>query len=211
MSVVFIRDNKNVYIIDELTDSFNQIIQSTHDNAETLFVLVAIMFGTFFLSKLTRDTLLTLGIYPRSKQGLIGIFFAPFLHANFNHLFFNCIPLLVLSDFILIEGLDVFLNVSFYIIVFAGLLTWSFGRKAVHIGASSVITGFWGYLVINVYLHESILGVVLAIICVYYFAGIFLGIFPQQKGVSWEGHLFGLISGVGVNFLLKYFPYFYIQ
>jgi membrane associated rhomboid family serine protease len=198
-------------IINELTASFNQIIHATQQNASVLMWIIAIMFGFFFLNALTQGGLFSLGIVPRSKRGLLGIIFAPFLHANFNHLFFNCIPLVVLSDFVLIEGLDVFLNVSFYIILLSGFLTWLFARHANHIGASGVITGYWGYLVINVYLHESILGLVLGIICVYYFAGIFLGIFPQQRGVSWEGHLFGLISGVAVNFLFKYYPYFFIQ
>ena len=37
-------------------------------------------------------------------------------------------------------------------------------------------------------------------ICFYYFAGIFFGVFPSKKGVSWEGHLFGAIAGIIVAY-----------
>ena len=197
-------------LIEDLTDSFNQIIESTQNNIDILGLILAVLFGVFILNIILGHALFILGITPRKSYGLLGIIFAPFLHANFNHLFFNLIPLLVLADFILIEGVDVFINVSVYIAFLSGLLTWCFGRSAIHIGASSVITGYWSYLVVNTYLQESVLGVILGVICVYYFAGIFFGIFPQQKGVSWEGHLFGLIAGIIVNLALQYFPILFI-
>jgi hypothetical protein len=37
------------------------------------------------------------GVRPRNEQGLIGIFVAPLLHADFKHLLANSLPLLVLD------------------------------------------------------------------------------------------------------------------
>jgi len=34
-------------------------------------------------------------------------------------------------------------------------------------------------------------------------SGYFMGILPNQKGISWESHLFGALVGVFVSFVLK--------
>ncbi len=182
------------------------IVSKTQHNIPLIFILLAVMWGMFVLTRLSGNRLLILGIMPRHPFGLLGIIFSPFLHGNFNHIFFNSIPFFILSDFILISGLDIFVNISFYVVLISGILTWCFGRKAIHIGASSLITGYWSFLVINIYSHGGIMAIILGLISIYYFAGIFFGIFPTQKGVSWEGHLFGLIAGIIVNYSLFYLP-----
>ncbi len=167
---------------------------------DLLLMLLGIIWGVYILTLLTGKRLLLLGIYPRKIWGLPGVIFSPFLHIDFNHLFFNSIPFFCLSAFVLVDGLDVYINVTIYISLMSGLLIWLFGRSALHIGASSLITGYWSFLMLNAYIQGGALTIFLAIICAYYFAGIFLGIFPSEKGVSWEGHLFGLIAGVLVNY-----------
>lgn len=188
-------------MLDQINASLTLLIQQSQLNAYYLGVLLLIMFGFFVASRIF-PPILALGIWPRRTRGLLGIIFAPFLHLNFNHLFFNCIPLVVLSDFILINGLPHYLWVSFYITIISGFLVWCFAKPGIHLGASGVITGYWGFLVANVYQQESIMSVILGVICFYYFAGIFLGIFPREKGVSWEGHLFGLIAGITTSFII---------
>jgi len=142
-----------------------------------------------------------LGIVPRTGHGLIGIFVSPFLHGNFTHLFFNTIPLLVLACFILVGGQELFFYISAIIILLSGTLVWLFGRHAIHIGASSLITGYWGYLLVNAYHNPSLMTIVLAAVTLYYFGAMFFGLFPSEKGVSWEGHLFGCLSGIAANYL----------
>lgn len=193
-------------MLSNLTNTFDTIVSSTNANWPILAAILIAELGMFILTVLSNYQLLRLGLVPRQASGLMGIITTPFLHASFNHLFFNLIPLLILSNFILISGANYFYTVSFYIIIISGILTWIFARPALHVGASGVITGFWAFLVMDLYTQGGLMAIILGIISIYYFAGIFFGIFPQKKGVSWEGHLFGLIAGVLVNYFYLYLP-----
>ena len=190
-------------MLDELAASVTLISQQSQENLPILGIIALVPTVVFILNKLCQNRLLILGIFPRHLFGLVGIVFSPFLHGDFNHLFFNLIPLVVLSNFILMEGIDVFIQVTIMIAVLSGFLVWCFGKKGIHIGASAVITGYWGYLVSNIFQQGTFTAIILGAISLYYFFGIFLGIFPAKKGVSWEGHLFGLVAGVCVNYLLS--------
>lgn len=187
-------------MLDELNHSLTLIATQTNRNLPILATILGILWFVYILNILLNHRLFYLGIFPRRLLGLPGILFAPFLHANFNHLFFNCIPLIVLGNFILIQGLDYFYLVTLSITVVSGFLIWCFAKPGLHIGASAVITGYWGLLVTNIFQMGTLTAIILGVVCLYYFAGIFLGIFPTKKGVSWEGHLFGLISGFLVSY-----------
>ncbi|MCA0404191.1 MAG: rhomboid family intramembrane serine protease [Proteobacteria bacterium] len=190
-------------MIEDITTSINFIIYQTKINANVLLTIIAIPWVVFFINRLFfNNKLLYLGIIPRRLRGLLGIFFSPFLHADFNHLFFNSIPLFVLADFLLINGLPFFLEATIIIGIISGFLTWCFAKPGIHIGASGIITGYWGLLVADIVKQSSFTAIILGLLSLYYFAGIFLGIFPGKKGVSWEGHLFGLIGGLLANYLL---------
>lgn len=189
-------------MLEELNNSLTLIINQTHSNARYLGIILLIPWCIFFLSNLTGKRLLMLGIIPRRWYGLPGILLSPLLHANFNHIFFNSIPLLVLSNFLLIQGVTYFLYVTLYITLLSGFLIWCFAKPGIHVGASGLITGYWALLISEIYTQGTLTAVILGILSLYYFAGIFLGVFPGKKGVSWEGHLFGLIAGFAVSYFL---------
>ena len=179
-----------------LFDSILCIAQQIQTHLNLLGFITLILWGIFFLNQLLGGILLFLGITPRKLYGIPGILLAPLLHANFNHLFFNTIPLLVLSAFILVHGMPYFILVTLSITILSGTLIWLFAKPGLHIGASGVITGYWGLLVMDIYQEGSATAILLGFVSLYYFAAIFFGIFPGRKGVSWEGHLFGLIAGI---------------
>ncbi len=189
-------------MLEELNASLNLIISQTNTNLPVLGIIVLVVWGVFFITLIDKR-LLYLGIIPRRLYGLPGILLAPFLHANFNHLFFNTIPLVVLSNFLLINGLNYYLVVTFIITVLSGLLIWLLAKPGLHIGASAVITGYWGLLICNVYQQGTVTAIILGAISVYYFFGILYGVFPGEKGVSWQGHLFGLIAGLATGYLMQ--------
>ena len=189
-------------MFDQLITSLNIIKIQIQNNLPTLGLVLLIPWSLYFISSCITNRILLLGIIPRRLRGLPGIIFAPLLHANFNHIFFNSIPLIVLSCFILINGLYYYLIVT----LLSGSAIWCFAKNGLHIGASALITGYWGFLVANIYQHTTPLTIILGILSIYYFAGIFLGIFPKEKGVSWQGHLFGLLAGVVSSYLFKLYP-----
>lgn len=193
-------------MINELMESLNLIVTQTQNNLYTLGVILLIPWSLFFITYFINNKILLLGIIPRHIWGLPGVLFAPLLHANFNHIFFNSIPLLVLSNFILIGGLKYYLIVTLFITVLSGLAIWCFAKPVLHVGASALITGYWGFLISNIYQNGTLTTIILGLLSLYYFAGIFLGIFPREKGVSWQGHLFGLLAGLGTSYLLKLYP-----
>ena len=79
----------------------------------------------------------------------------------------------------------------------SGFLTWLFGRHAIHLGSSSVIMGYFGFLSIYAFLSPNFLSLLLLVLCLYYFGGLVIALIPTNaKGVSEEGHIFGYLSGV---------------
>lgn len=197
-------------MIDDLINSLNLIITQTQNNMTVLAVILIILWGMFLITSLDKNLLYVLGITPRHLRGLTGIIFAPLVHLNFNHIFFNSIPLVVLSNFILINGVYYYLVVTVLIALLSGICIWCFAKRATHVGASGVITGYWAFLVVNIYQSGSVTTFILGLLSVYYFAGIFFGIFPQKKGVSWESHLFGLLAGIATSYILRFYPDYFL-
>lgn len=193
-------------MLDELNYSLNLIIGQTKNNFPILAAIILTVWVIFFITHFINRRILLLGIIPRRLRGLPGILLAPLLHADFNHIFFNSIPLLVLSNFVLINGIPYYLIVTLMITVLSGVAVWCFAKPGVHVGASGLITGYWALLISNIYQSGTLTTIILGLISLYYFAGIFLGIFPREKGVSWEAHLFGLLAGFATSYLLKAYP-----
>ena len=164
--------------------------------------MIAGLWAFNFLNYLLGYRLNYLGILPRNPFGLIGIPFAPFLHGDFNHLLLNTFPLFFLTNFVLLSGYQVFYQVTAIVVVLSGVGIWLFGRRAIHLGASSLVMGYWSYLMVNAYSQPSIITIALGLISVYYFGGLFMMLVPGEKGVSWEGHVFGFLAGVAAAFMI---------
>lgn len=197
--------------MDSFHDAINQLdlgVTLLKDNLLFVLVLLAVLYLIHFINFILGYRLNILGIYPRHLFGLPGIFFSPFLHGNFNHLFFNSIPLAILLSFVLLNGLPTFLSVTTTIMVVGGLGTWLFGRKALHVGASGVIMGYWSYLLMNAYQQPTILSLVLGLVCIYYFGSLLFNLFPLEARSSFEAHLFGFLGGIAANYTTPYLNLF---
>jgi len=158
-----------------------------------LWVLEA--FDQIFL----RGRLDLYGIQPRSVGGLRGILFAPFLHGDFGHLASNTIPLLVLGWLVLLPGVTEFVEVTLLVMLLGGVGTWLFGApNTVHIGASGVIFGYLGFLLLRGVFQRSVTSIVIALGVGLLYGGVLWGILPRVAHVSWEAHLCGFLSGATV-------------
>lgn len=146
-------------------------------------------------STVLNDSLQGGGIQPRSGDGVDGILWAPFLHGGWDHLASNSIPFLVLGGLVALSGLRKWLGATLVIVVLGGALTWLFARTGNHVGASGLIFGYLGYLVAAAVFERRLRSIVPALIAIALYGGIWVGLRPAQ-GISWEGHLFGAISGI---------------
>ncbi len=136
------------------------------------------------------------GLIPRTSYGLMGIFTSPFLHANWNHLIGNTTSLIGLSIILFSLERDKMITKLLLMVIIGGCLTWFFARTANHIGASGLIFAIWGYILLSAWFSRKPKYIWLSILVIFLYGGMIYGIFPLQVGVSWEGHLFGLIAGI---------------
>lgn len=143
------------------------------------------------------------GIYPRTTWGLIGILFAPLLHGGWAHLISNSVPFLFLSIIVLFFYRKIALPAFTLIYLLTGLCVWLFGRPVFHIGASGVIYGLVAFVFWNGVFRRNLKSIALAMIVMFYYGSMFLGILPGQDGISWESHLLGGVVGILVSFLFK--------
>ena len=138
-----------------------------------------------------------LGIYPLSIKGLRGILFSPFLHADFEHLLNNSIPLFFLSSCVFYFYSEVAIKVFMWNYFLTGLLVWIFGREAWHIGASGIVYGLASFLFFSGIIRRHLGLIALSLLIVFLYGSMIWGMVPLlYKNVSWESHMLGAFSGV---------------
>ncbi|HEY9633350.1 MAG TPA: rhomboid family intramembrane serine protease [Coleofasciculaceae cyanobacterium] len=158
---------------------------------------VASMWAIQFVNLLVfRQALNLYGIIPRNIIGLRGILFAPFLHAGLGHLIANTIPFAILGWFVMLQETSDFFVVTAITMLVSGLGVWLFGASGVHVGASALIFGYLGFLLLRGYFERNFASILLSLIVGFLYGGAIWGVLPSQPGISWEGHLFGFIGGV---------------
>jgi membrane associated rhomboid family serine protease len=137
------------------------------------------------------------GIIPRHLDGIDGVFFSPFLHAGWDHLYGNSVPLILLGTFVLAAGWRRFLWSTLLIMLVTGFGVWFIGDpNSVVVGASGVIFGYLGLLVARGLVERSWwnLGVAALVGLLYWYQ--LYNVLPTDGPVSWQGHLIGLVAGV---------------
>jgi membrane associated rhomboid family serine protease len=159
--------------------------------------LTGVLWGVHIINfGLLNGSLLQRGIYPRQLEGLPGVLWAPLLHGNFSHLVANTLPLFTLGGLILLGEASDFVTVTLMSALISGLGTWLIGApNSVHVGASGVIFGYFGYLLLRGYLDHSAFAITASILAIVFYGSFLWGVLPNQPNVSWESHLFGFVGG----------------
>jgi membrane associated rhomboid family serine protease len=125
------------------------------------------------------------------------VLFSPFLHAGWDHLYGNSVPLILVGTFALAGGARRFIYSTALIMLISGLGVWFIGSPdSVVVGASGVVFGYLGLLVARGFVERSWwnLGVAAFIGLLYWYQ--LYNVLPTDQPISWQGHLLGLVGGM---------------
>ncbi len=144
------------------------------------------------------------GILPEHLSRLPDIFTAPFLHFSWQHIEGNSVPLFVLGVLAAYRSLAKFLLVSLIVIVVSGLAVWFFqSSNELTVGASGLIFGYFGYVLIRGFVDRNIFDIVVGLVAGVLYWTILQVAIPGTPGISWIGHLGGLVGGVAAAWLVR--------
>ncbi len=170
-----------------------------------LFWIIEILNVFFF-----QDSLAQYGIRPHSLIGLRGIIFAPFLHGGWGHLIANTPIFIVLGWFVMLQETSDFFIVTGLSMLVGGLGVWFFASpNSIHIGASILIFGYLGFLLLRGVFQKNIASIGLSLLVFFFYGGAIWGVFPSDTGISWQGHLFGFLGGVWAAKLIAKEKHYY--
>ncbi|MFH8894854.1 rhomboid family intramembrane serine protease [Streptomyces coeruleorubidus] len=146
-----------------------------------------------------------LGVTPRTPSELVDVVPSAFIHFGFAHLAANTVPLLVLGFLAALAGLRRFLLVCALIVLVDGVGVWLIAPAHTNTaGASGLIFGLFGFLLVSGFVERRPWGVLAGILIAAIWGGsILAGLAPTQTGVSWQGHLLGLLAGVAAAFVFR--------
>lgn len=142
------------------------------------------------------------GVMPQDPSGLKGVIFMPLIHSHsgYEHIVNNSIPTAVLLGAIIYYYRSVALRVFLFSWILSGIGIWIFAANtnSYHIGISGIIYAMAAFLFTSGVLrkHRPLQAISLFVAFVY--GSLIWGVFPTPAHVSWEGHLMGLLAGVGL-------------
>ncbi|ELR84250.1 rhomboid family protein [Mycobacterium sp. H4Y] len=180
--------------------------------AATILTFVVLLYFVELIDQMTRHSLDANGIRPLELDGLWGIVFSPLLHASWEHLMANTVPLLVLGFLMTLAGLSRFVWATAIVWILGGLGTWLIGDVGSscgptdHIGASGLIFGWLAFLLVFGIFVRRVSNIVIGLVVMFAYGGVLLGAMPVLGlcgGVSWQAHLCGAIAGVVAAYRLS--------
>jgi len=137
------------------------------------------------------------GIRPREVSGLDGVLFAPLLHGGWAHLSANTLPVLLFGFLAMAAGLHQWVAVTATIWLVSGFGVWlAAAPGSVTVGASGLVFGWLTFLLARGWFNRSALQILLAVVLLFFWGGLLLGVLPSRPDISWQGHLFGALAGV---------------
>ncbi|MBM0744312.1 rhomboid family intramembrane serine protease [Phormidium sp. CLA17] len=182
----------------------------TASNVATQAKIIGVLITIIWMLEIVDQLLLQhrlnrLGIVPRTQIGLRGILFAPLLHGTWNHLIANTLPFAVLGWFTLLHGVTEFTVATAVIWLVSGLGIWLFAApNTIHIGASGIIFGYFGFLLSRSYFEQELFSAAVSVVIALLYGPLIWGVLPsRRRGISWQGHLFGFVGGI---FTARYLP-----
>lgn len=190
------RNQRNESHVDSLRKTGRKVSRSLRKQAITLGGITTVFWVVFAINNLLGGLLNVFGVIPREAIGLRGLVFAPFIHHRLDHIIANSIPFLALGWMVMLRDARHFVPVTIVSALGAGMFAWLLGMSgSVHIGASGILFGYLGFLILSGWYARSALSVAIAIVVVAVWGSVVLGVMPGRSGVSWQSHLGGFVAG----------------
>lgn len=170
------------------------------------FLLVCVLWIIFMLDRTFQLELYHWGIKPLQIETWKGVFTMPLIHsqADFSHIINNSIPLYILTACLIYFYRQISLPVFLILWIIPGILVLSLaGGKSYHIGISGVIYALFGFLMISGVVRKFKPVQAITLFVVFLYGSLIYGVFPTDEPISWEGHLFGLVTGVITGILFR--------
>jgi membrane associated rhomboid family serine protease len=159
-------------------------------------VLVVGMWLLEGLDQASNNALDVYGIRPRTGEGLLGVFIAPWLHGGWPHLISNTIPFFVLGVLVLLDGWAQWFRTTLVVVLVSGAAVWLLAPPgSITLGASGVVFGWLTYLVVRGFYTGSAGQIVLGLVIFLLYGGMLWGVLPTDTAVSWQAHLGGALGG----------------
>jgi len=178
--------------------------RSYFGSAVVPFRLVFIMWLVFTLDFFYGLNLWRFGLVPRTLTGLVGIFTVPMLHGDVIHLLSNTVPLLFLGGTLFFFYNRIGTTVFFRCYFIPSILVWIVGdSRTIHIGASGLIYGLSAFLISFGVFRRDMMSILISIVVILLYGGIFYGVLPTDPRISWQMHLAGAIVGLITAFMLR--------
>nr|WP_328825280.1 rhomboid family intramembrane serine protease [Tomitella gaofuii] len=164
---------------------------------------VAVLYLLELIDWIMGGRLDSLGIEPRTVDGLWGIVFAPLLHFGWSHLLANTLPLLVLGYVLALSGVGRAAAVTAIVWVIGGAGVWLFGAAGTEVaGASVIVFGWLVYLLARGVFTRHWADIVVGVLILVAYGSLLWGVLPSSPHVSWLGHLSGAVGGFVAAWLL---------
>ncbi len=164
----------------------------------TVAAFVVALWAVLFLDLAFDLDLRRYGVRPHQPAGLLGLVTMPLLHGGLVHLIHNSLPTLMLGTGLLYFYRQSRWRVLPWFWLAPGLFVWLAGEPvSTHFGASGLNFALLGYLALGGLLRRDVATLAVSMAAMFYYGGMFSGILPLEDGVSWEGHLGGLLTGIG--------------
>jgi membrane associated rhomboid family serine protease len=136
-------------------------------------------------------------IRPRIASDLPYIFTAPFLHWSWGHIEGNSIPFLVLGFLAAYRSIPRFIVVTAVVLLTSGLALWlSASTSSESVGASGVIFGWFGYVIVRGFFTRSKMDIVIGILVMLNYLPTFFSLMFPAPNLAYQGHIGGLVGGV---------------
>ncbi|HQV53829.1 MAG: rhomboid family intramembrane serine protease [Flavobacteriales bacterium] len=167
---------------------------------------VILLWCIYFVDETFQLELSNYAVLPRHTKGLVGILVAPLLHDHsdhLQHLWNNSIAVFMLGWSLMYFYPRKAGSVIAFVWLFGGACVWLMGRENYHLGASGVVYGMAAFLFMSGLLRKQRTLMALSLLVVFLYGSLLWGIFPLVPHISWESHLWGLVSGIFIAYFYR--------